>query len=99
MNSISQSLASTASGPALLVFGSAMEYRIEFSSQRPSQNRWLLRGSLKSTVIHVHCHIDGGRGQVRTALGQNNEISGLVIIHTILLAARREHDLGEWLKR
>src|ERR1700756_3740415 len=57
MNSISQSLASTTSGPAPLVFGPAIEYRIEFSSQRPSQNRWLLRGSLESTVIlHVHCH-------------------------------------------
>jgi hypothetical protein len=36
---------------------------------------------------------------VRTALGQNGEISGLVITHTTLLAARGEHGLGEWLKR
>jgi hypothetical protein len=38
MNNVSQSLASTASAPAPLALGSAMEYRIEPSSQRPESS-------------------------------------------------------------
>jgi len=46
---------------------------------------------LESTAIsHTHCRSGEGRGQVRTALSQCDEISALVISHAILPAAKHD---------
>src|SRR5579864_2266556 len=43
-----------------------------------------------STVSSHRCRGSEGRGQVRTSPGQRREISGLVISHTILPAAKHD---------